>query len=274
MASSSVSGFDCPICTEVLLDPRALPCGHSFCGPPRICLDGIKIKDNNENFFQLSKTKCAVCNALFEMDVADLKPLYGIRDALKDVAIAKPERRSINQKGQPCVHTKGPLFWCDDCSFKLCLTCFEKSHSGHVIRSYNDFLTERGVKLVTMLGNVDLMILQISNEMKKLSTDKEKLNSYARTRDEIKKFLGRGDSHEKLSLEIKYLLETGFNAENFNQTREPEPLKFPLQIENIFEAKSEANGKTSNAFICGNWIFIVTCSSFTRNKESMLGLWL
>ena len=129
------------------------------------------------------------------------------------MAIAKPERRSIKQKGQPCVHTKDPLFWCDDCSFQLCLTCFEKSHSGHVIRSYNDFLTERGVKLVTMLGNVDLMILQVSNEMKKLSTDKEKLNSYARTRDEIKKFLGRGDSHEKLSLEIKYLLETGFNAE-------------------------------------------------------------
>ena len=57
------------------------------------------------------------------------------------------------------------------------------------------------MKLVTLLGNVDLMILQISNEMKKLLTDKEKLNSYARTRDEIKKFLGRCDSHEKLSLQ-------------------------------------------------------------------------
>ena len=62
MAASDASGLECSICTDFLENPHALPCGHSFCGPPKNCLEGV-------NYGQTST-------------ILDLKPLYGVKDAL------------------------------------------------------------------------------------------------------------------------------------------------------------------------------------------------
>ena len=68
-------GLECSSCTDVLQDPHALPCRHSFCGPPKNCLEGVRHGPTS--------TKCAICNAVFHsLKITDLKPLYGIRDAL------------------------------------------------------------------------------------------------------------------------------------------------------------------------------------------------
>lgn len=47
------SGFECPICLELMCDPISFPCGHNFCS---------KCK---KRYFKLGCVKCPVCRRLF-----------------------------------------------------------------------------------------------------------------------------------------------------------------------------------------------------------------
>ena len=73
--NSDEQGLDCVVCHEAYRDPRALPCGHSYCGPPRVCLKSLEIERN--------KMTCAICRSNFDLNAEDIKPLYGIRDFQK-----------------------------------------------------------------------------------------------------------------------------------------------------------------------------------------------
>ena len=68
-------GLECSICADNLLDPRALPCGHSYCGPPRTCLSALQKPGD--------VLKCAICCKEYIIKISDMKPLYGIREHLE-----------------------------------------------------------------------------------------------------------------------------------------------------------------------------------------------
>ena len=70
--------MDCPICLEGISNIHALMCGHSYCGPPKPCLNTLEHDEGKA-------TKCAICNTVLPFRVSDLKPLYGIREALNDI---------------------------------------------------------------------------------------------------------------------------------------------------------------------------------------------
>merc|ERR1712226_1198333 len=76
--SSGLDGFNCSVCSEVFNDPRLLPCGHLFCGPPKSCL--TKLCDDSGNI------KCAECNAEHKTEIDNLTPMFRIRDALESYA--------------------------------------------------------------------------------------------------------------------------------------------------------------------------------------------
>ena len=80
--------IECCVCHETLVDPRALPCGHSYCGPEKDCLEAVKVKKEG--------LKCIVCREKCNLDVNQLKPLYGIRDYLKQV---QPSSSSFGEGG-------------------------------------------------------------------------------------------------------------------------------------------------------------------------------
>ena len=66
-------------------------CGHSYCGPPKSCLNTLK---HNKG----KATKCAVCNTVLNVKVSDLKPLYGIREVLSEIGgIAKHYREKAEK---------------------------------------------------------------------------------------------------------------------------------------------------------------------------------
>ena len=123
MAKSN-ENLECVICNENLLDPRALPCGHSYCGPPRSCLNSIKNADGG--------MCCAVCRTDHCLQPNDIKPLYGIRDYIHE-SVRKKMTKTIFL---PCfVHkNKECTFWCNTCRTMICDECFDDKHEDHSTR--------------------------------------------------------------------------------------------------------------------------------------------
>ena len=121
--------LECVICNEDLLDPRPLPCGHSYCGLPRPCLTSLQ----NEN----SGLRCAVCRADHNVKAEDIKPLYGIRDYFQGSSNAEVK----NSYRFPCsVHpNKDFTFWCTNCNEMICIDCIEEQHDEHPVRNLKKY---------------------------------------------------------------------------------------------------------------------------------------
>ncbi|XP_075246841.1 uncharacterized protein LOC142340210 [Convolutriloba macropyga] len=118
---------ECVICTEILEDPRQLPCGHCYCGPLKPCLNMLK---QNEKF------KCAICSVEHKIDIEELKPMYGLRDYLKDVKCestgsGKSEQVSVDELCQD--HNEKKIkYWCKVCEELLCGHCISSGkHKNH-----------------------------------------------------------------------------------------------------------------------------------------------
>ena len=135
MAYSTHSSLECSICSEDLADPRALPCGHSYCGPDRKCLEALEQPDNR------NIVRCALCNEQFQKPKLSLKPLYGIREFLQESS-----KSSMKQMILPkCeTHPKMPvLFWCLTDKQRACGLCFEVEHNGHKLESFKTYLQKQ-----------------------------------------------------------------------------------------------------------------------------------
>ncbi|XP_063728174.1 E3 ubiquitin-protein ligase TRIM32-like [Symsagittifera roscoffensis] len=177
MTTASISEFlKCPICTETLVDPRTLPCGHSYCGPPRKCLDYIKLESD-------PASKCAVCSKVFQVKVSDLNPLYGIREAIEAFSLDN----KVVERGQPCTHAELEFkMWCRDCSVALCVPCVDAYHSSHYLNSYKAVLKEQAEKILPELEGLDLQLYQISNEIKQLQLRQEEVEKRAKYKTTVR----------------------------------------------------------------------------------------
>ena len=177
MATASISEFlKCPICTETLVDPRTLPCGHSYCGPPRKCLDYIKLESDKAS-------KCAVCSKVFQVKVSDLNPLYGIREAIEAFSLDN----KVVERGQLCTHAELEFkMWCRDCSVALCVPCVDAYHSSHCLNSYKAVLKEQAEKILPELEGLDLQLYQISNEIKQLQLRQEEVEKRAKYKTTVR----------------------------------------------------------------------------------------
>ena len=86
--------MECPICLENISNIHALMCGHSYCGPPKSCLNTL---EHNKG----KATKCAVCNTVMKIKVSDVKPLYGIREVLSEIGGVAQHYRETAEKLMP-----------------------------------------------------------------------------------------------------------------------------------------------------------------------------
>jgi len=125
---------ECAICKDVLEDPRALPCGHTFCGPPRRCLEALK---QGPTWLTETRLKCAICGDHFRLTIESLKPLYGLRDYLtKQKDQAKKSKKSPNVLNINCDCRQDKkmtaTFWCWTCLRAICNECvISVHHKGH-----------------------------------------------------------------------------------------------------------------------------------------------
>ena len=125
MATGGLEELECVICNESLVDPRALPCGHSYCGPPRPCLSGLKGLTGG--------ICCAICRVDHDLEPEDIKPLYGIRDYLLKKQ-TNPNIPCSTHRGKEC------SFWYLDCELMICFECTENEHDCHFVRNLKKHL--------------------------------------------------------------------------------------------------------------------------------------
>ena len=210
MASSS-EFIECVICNERLLDPRPLPCGHSFCGPPRLCLNSLAV--------DIGSLRCAICRGSYALKAEDVKPLYGIREYLQ--GDSKQDTRKLSTL--PCsVHqSKGCTFWCNNCQIMLCDDCFDE-HDGHLVRKLKKHLVEKiekelGTTLVEAFSKyqdcveklVDVKLSNLETSRLWVEVAESELESILQQRELVDQFceLRNSESSNKTEKETALLLK-------------------------------------------------------------------
>ena len=217
----------CNVCLDSLIEPHALPCGHSFCGPPRKCLDAVK--------FEPEKIKCAVCKKKFNIRVADLKPLYGIRESVNDIA-AKRRKLEEDSKAEaetwpkcvihPCMKIS---LWCEKCKDKICVTCIEDSHVSHPLESYKGVLEKLGGDLLKVcddipykIANVKRLVEEQAKFVEELKNKKSAFEKLYSLKTKMKKF---HNSMSEPDAEIHELCERK-SFEYLEELKGPNKFKF------------------------------------------------
>ena len=130
---SKLDPIECPICIDDLEDPRALPCGHCYCGPPKDCLKAVGTEQG---------LTCSVCKRDFDLNITDLGPLFGLRDIFQP-STSKPTNTRKDFHIYCSMHPGNiVLFRCESCKEKACSKCFDSRHQSHYLISYRSYLHE------------------------------------------------------------------------------------------------------------------------------------
>ena len=182
-----ITPLECSICTDRLSDPRALPCGHSYCGPHKKCLEAL---EKTPNVF-----KCALCNKEYNKNELTLNPLYGIRDFLRETSQSVPPHGKQKFISPSCEeHPNEPvLFWCLEDRSKICQTCFVTGHNGHSLLSYKKHLQEEvKIRLAKDSPNLENFSNQVTQLLEICAEQKAKLSAKTGRYDELATVLKNG----------------------------------------------------------------------------------
>ncbi|KAI4904598.1 hypothetical protein NFI96_025711, partial [Prochilodus magdalenae] len=128
MAEASISvdqdRFSCPVCLELLKDPVAIPCGHSFC---MVCIDGCWDQEDQSGVYN-----CPQCSETFTP-----RPVLRRNNVIAEVVekLKKTEFRA--PPPAPCYAGPGDVE-CDFCTVrklkavKSCLACVASLCEAHL----------------------------------------------------------------------------------------------------------------------------------------------
>jgi len=109
---------ECTICTEVYLDPRVLPCGHTF------CLKCMETWSNGKH--PGDKVACPYCRNEFTL------PSNGVSDLPKNFFVANFLQMKKLSPASCDQHKDETLkIYCYDCNSVVCAMCYIELHNGH-----------------------------------------------------------------------------------------------------------------------------------------------
>ncbi|XP_058872457.1 uncharacterized protein LOC117432616 isoform X8 [Acipenser ruthenus] len=140
--------FSCSVCLELLKDPVAIPCGHSYCmGCIKNCWD----QTDHTGVYS-----CPQCRKFFtpRPDLCRNTMLAELVEELKKTGLNPPPAQSYAGPGDvPCDFCTGRKFK----AVKSCLTCLASYCETHVKPHYEGAAFKRH-KLVNAIGNLEQKI--------------------------------------------------------------------------------------------------------------------
>ncbi|XP_058872580.1 tripartite motif-containing protein 16-like [Acipenser ruthenus] len=137
--------FSCPVCLELLKDPVAIPCGHSYCmGCIKNCWD----QTDHTGVYS-----CPQCRKTFtpRPDLCRNTMLAEVVEKLKKTGLNPPPAQSYAGPGDvPCDFCTGRKFK----AVKSCLTCLASYCETHVKPHYEGAAFKRH-KLINAIGDLE-----------------------------------------------------------------------------------------------------------------------
>ena len=146
---------ECSICTETLIEPKVIPCFHTFCLK---CLE--KVCSGNA----LKKTMpCPLCRIDFNIPdggLSKLKTNFLIEKLIE--AGNRLKTLSSSETDQcACLSGQDLVIFCEDCEVSTCYRCKLKSHKGHNTTDYDAYISSQSTQQI--LDNVNKVRTMLSN---------------------------------------------------------------------------------------------------------------
>ncbi|XP_059419207.1 tripartite motif-containing protein 16-like protein isoform X5 [Carassius carassius] len=161
MAESSVSlaqdQFSCSICLDLLKDPVAIPCGHSYC---MSCITDCWDQDDQKGVYS-----CPQCRQTFTS-----RPVLGKNTMLAEVVEKLKMTKLQAARPAQCYSGSGDVE-CDICTgdknkaIKSCLVCLESYCQTHFERHEEFHSGKRQNKLTDATGQLQEMICPLHDKL-------------------------------------------------------------------------------------------------------------
>lgn len=215
-ASSLQDQLTCSVCLERYLDPRTLPCHHSFC---KVCLDKVLARRSDQDTEEIGclTIACPVCRKQSQLPlggVNELPPAFLINNLLEvhkassaTYVNVQPQHRTESATTTDLLcdkHERVLEFYCSDCRVLLCSACFLKVHRMHDCDLVSDvYKTHRKLieNQLDLLGrdvtHVDRMIAYIDSANDRLTSEGDETKKAI---TDVAEQLHRHIEEEKVSL--------------------------------------------------------------------------
>jgi hypothetical protein len=120
--------LECSLCLNVFVDPRILPCGHTFCLQ---CIVRQNTCSSSETCFS-----CAMCRQVYTVPNGDVSKLSKNHSLAQMIPDTRPETSTSaaakDSKFLCKTHTDQKLIvYCEECRMFICTLCSLFLHSGH-----------------------------------------------------------------------------------------------------------------------------------------------
>ena len=207
----------CPVCKEVLRQPRTLPCQHSLCHE---CLKTLisnidKLEQKNSDF------PCPVCRAVTKLPKASSVEIQVVSFPINRLVLSMMDAITQHNDDWPkCkLHPdKSADLVCVTHDILVCSKCILTNHKHCRVLDMNDYVKSTyyttkckdiNENLKRFKSHLGLVIGEISTKIDNVSKDEETLNLELKNlRDTFntafdsleEKILGKGSTHKKQSI--------------------------------------------------------------------------
>jgi len=174
----------CHICKELYMDPRVLPCGHTFCFN---CIN--QCRGNRQPGQSMP---CPLCRQQVTTLPSQLPKNYSVTNILEKI---KELGSAVNCDQH--VDRKIELY-CTDCKVAICMMCFITSHNGHKYSDINSYCENIRKQMTNDVAKVTSRMNKCSKMLRRVEKEKK---------DFIERFEKAGLEVDKKAEQLKQMID-------------------------------------------------------------------